>query len=184
MPGLPSACGSAHGRNVQLSAAEQDGQAAAHDIGSACSLLHSRGPAAINDQAAPIPTAKCVRQPPEHCNNIWCLLHALQDLQELVSHCLQKEPAERWTARQLLKHRFWKVHMWAAASTPTRILRPLIASCPPATFTWYTAAGFAVQLHCWWSPTGLADVAEFAVAPCGTHCEGGPAAAAAQICWQ
>jgi serine/threonine protein kinase len=57
-----------------------------------------------------------MRWPSVNCGNIWWLLAALQDLQELVSHCLQKEPAERWTARQLLKHRFWKVCLRAAAS--------------------------------------------------------------------
>jgi hypothetical protein len=43
----------------------------------------------------------------------------VQDLQELVSLCLKKEPAERWTARRLMKHRFWKVgwNQWAILMT-------------------------------------------------------------------
>lgn len=79
------------------------------------------------------------------------LLDALQDLQELVSHCLQKEPAERWTARQLLKHRFWRVRLCDVAHLLWRRLRILF---PAARFggsyaacCWVLAVQLASELY-------------------------------------
>ena len=104
---LLSQCGGAAEQNDQLTA-----MALAVLVACCAGMTHLQP----DKRAASILTADCSWWPPEHrvnTNSRWMLL---QDLQELVSHCLQKEPAERWTARQLLKHRFWKVRLCSAAS--------------------------------------------------------------------